>query len=163
MLTELRSVFEFANDLLSAKDGSWCVNQKRKLGHLYIVWESDICFTESEIRRLHKHFFHPSDAKLMGLIARALPDEETRQTRSTVEKVRLAFDGCQRNSRELSRFRVSIPADECVFNHTFALDIMLLSGDHLLHCVDMDIKFIAVAFLPGETASNVWDTLKAHR
>lgn len=159
VLTELRSVVDFADDVLAAKDGSWCIILRRKLGHLYVVREQDVCFTESELRRLHRHFYHPGDEKLTALIARAALDENTPEMRSTVERIRRACDTCQRNAREPARFSVSMPSKDCVFNRTVAIDIMLLKGDPVLHCVDVDTKFSAAAFLASEVAANVWTTL----
>lgn len=53
ILTELLTVISFADYSITAKDRSWCIDIKSQLGHLYIVCEEDVCFAESEIRRLH--------------------------------------------------------------------------------------------------------------
>lgn len=156
VLTQLRATIDFAEDVLSSKEGSWSLQLQRKLGHLYIVWDHEVCFTESEVQRLHKHFYHPTDDRLMALIRRAKPGEDTAETRSTVEKIRRACGICQRNAQEPMRFRVSMPEAECVFNRTVALDLMYLEGKSVLHCVDKDTRFNAAAFLPAETTRAVW-------
>lgn len=158
VLTSLRATIDFADDIVSAKDDSWSIKLRRKLGHLYIVWDDEICFMDTEVRRLHRHFHHPSDAKLMALIERANPDDATTETKTAVAKVRNACNVCQRNAREPSRFRFSLPEDECVFNRIVSMDIMSLDGRHVLHCVDRDTKFGAAAFLSRITAKEIWQT-----
>lgn len=158
VLTEVRVTIDFTDDILSSNNGQWSILLRRKLGHLYVVWDDDICFTETEVRRLHRHFYHPSDTKLMALIERAKPEEANARTKSAVTKVRNVCAICHRNAQEPSRFRVSMPQDYCVFNRTVAMDIMLLDNAPELHCVDKDAKFGAAAWLPRITAQTTWQT-----
>ncbi|GAB0498186.1 hypothetical protein MMPV_009527 [Pyropia vietnamensis] len=36
----------------------------RKLGHVYYVWERNVLYTLPELRKLHRHFFHPQPDRL---------------------------------------------------------------------------------------------------
>lgn len=143
---------------MSTEHRSWYISLHRKMGNLYMEWNTDICFTKSKIRRLHRHFSHPSHSKLIALIERAKPEEATSKTRSTIAKIRRADRTCQRNSKEPSRFRVSMPPEDCILNHTVALDLMKIAGSTILHCVDHDTKFSAAAFTTRETSRSIWQT-----
>lgn len=80
VLTHIRATIDFADDVLSSQDGQWSLNLRRKMGHLYVTWDDEVCFSEADVRRLHRHFYHPSDMKLMALIERATPEEANTET-----------------------------------------------------------------------------------
>lgn len=101
VLTKHRATINFVDDVTTSKDEPWVVELQRKLAHIYIVWETVLCFTESEVRRLYRHFYHSSDERFMSLIKRTIPEEVSVSTRSTISAVRDACDICQRNAREL--------------------------------------------------------------
>lgn len=57
------------NVLWSFKEG-WALPLTRKSGQLYIEWDdkSRIYFNKEELRKLHRHFYHPDTEKLFNLI-----------------------------------------------------------------------------------------------
>ena len=104
------------NELQSHVQG-WSIPIIRKLGHLYIAWgEDEILFTQSELRKLHRHFHHPSGTKLLNLIRRsglADVDEKMKKMLSDISK---SCNTCQKHSIPPQRFKVSLPAEQISFN-----------------------------------------------
>lgn len=129
----------------------------RKLGHVYFVWERNVLYTMPELRKLHRHFFHPQPDRLYAVINKAGGEHAKPSTLRQLQDVSNTCDLCQRLSKEPSRFRVALPPDDIVFNRTVLLDIMYLDGKPLLHVVDKDTLFSAAAFLSsGESTEDVW-------
>lgn len=143
---------------MSTKDNSWNVSLHCQLGHLYFIWENDIFFTETEVRKLHRNLYHPSDSKFAALIERAKPVEAKIETRSAIVKVGMACDTRQCNLREPSRLRVTMPDNTCTFNKVLALDLKSIDGNNVLHYVDRDTKYSAAAFLGNECVQSTWQT-----
>lgn len=156
VLSRLKVILNFEAFTMSSTQDKWSIPLTRKLGHAYIVWHESVLYTEAELRRMHRHFYHPATEKLHAVIKRAEPTESHPGMRETLDKIRSTCDTCQRNAGEPHRFRVSMPADECVFNRMVSLDIMSLESSSVLHVVDRDTRFSAACFLPGESANQVW-------
>lgn len=57
-IADLKAVLDFEKDSIMSKSGGWRVSLVRKFGHVYIQNCSEILFSESELRRLHRHFAH---------------------------------------------------------------------------------------------------------
>jgi hypothetical protein len=142
------------NTILHTSTGS-CQSLTRKHGHLYIEWQSEMMFTQHELQKLHKSFFHPSVDKLMNLFKRAQIQDLPSNTRATLEDIARHCDTCQRFGAKPFRFRVSLP-DEVVFNHTVALDLLWLDSRAALHIVDLHTHYSAAGFLPGQSVDDVW-------
>lgn len=129
----------------------------RKLGHVYYVWEHNVLYTMPELRKMHRHFFHPQPDRLYAVINKAGGEHAKPSTLKQLQEVSSTCDLCQRLSKEPSRFRVALPPEDIIFNRTVLLDIMYLDGKPLLHVVDKDTLFSAAAFLSsGESTEDVW-------
>lgn len=129
----------------------------RKLGHVYYVWEQNVLYTMPELRKLHRHFFHPQPDRLYAVINKAGGEHAKPSTLKQLQDVSRNCDLCQRLAKDPSRFRVALPPGDIVFNRTVLLDIMYLDGKPLLHVVDKDTLFSAATFLSnGESTEDVW-------
>lgn len=157
-LTKLKAILDLDQDTLSSKVGSWKLPLRRKLGHVYLEWPISIFYTELELRRAHKHFYHPSTEKLLNVLHRADPGAIHSRVRSTLNKIRDTCDVCQRLAPQPHRFRVSLPHETCVFNRIVSLDLMTIDRDAVLHAVDRDTRFSAAAHLTKQTAAHIWET-----
>ena len=73
-----------------------------------------------------------------------------------IEDILRSCDVCHRLSRAPSRFRVSLPRDEIVFNCILCVDIMSLTGKEVLHSLDRETKFNAASFLSDQTVGTAW-------
>lgn len=65
---------------------------------------------------------------------------------------------CQTFGARALTFKVSIPADNIVFNEELDLDLFWLSGRAALHVVDIWTGYGNVTFLKGQTVEDVWRT-----
>lgn len=75
IMKQLGMVINLSNDRLITNKYNQEVSLKTKMGHLYLEWPlSTTFYTEHELKRIHKHFHHPSSEKLYALMKRA--DEE---------------------------------------------------------------------------------------
>jgi hypothetical protein len=117
-------------------------------------------FSSAQLHRLHKHFFHPSAAKLLNLLRRGYPESLTYDTRRILQEINSSCETCVRYSSAPITFQVRMP-DEVAFNKEIRIDLMYLSeaGKPLpvLTIVDAGTTFSSAAFLPSSTAKSVWD------
>lgn len=157
-------VIEVAQVLLISRSG-WEVPLTHRLGHLYICNDDknmEMLYTEEELRKVHKHFFHPKSERLYAVLKRGDPESVTTEDLKCLEKLAKKCDVCQRYAAGPRRFRVSLPKEDVVFNRTLCIDLMFLTTQEgkpkgaVLHCVDKDTKFNAACFLPDQTLETVW-------
>jgi len=138
---------------------NWTLPITRKFGHLYLCWSTaEICFTKSELLKMHRHFYHPSTDKVMALLKRGYPDQADSGTRKLLMEIAAACQTCQRFSRPPERFKVSIPEADIQFNQEVAIDLMYLNKHAVLHVVDTQTHFMSADFLRGGTVEDVWDS-----
>lgn len=128
---------------MKSKSKGWQAKLTYKLGHCYIEWPTAVCYTELELRRIHRRFCHPRTDKRFALLKRANESTATTEVRKLLEKIRDSFKVCQTNGREPHRIGMSLPDDECTFNRHTSMDLMELSKRTVLHIVDRDTKFFA--------------------
>lgn len=53
------------NNLVHHCEG-WEIELVRKFVHLFLVWPWDMLFTTEKLSKMHRHFYHPSAAKLFA-------------------------------------------------------------------------------------------------
>lgn len=108
-------------------------------GHMYLVWDTALTmYTQSELKKMHLHFYHPSARKLYNLLKRASPDSVDGSTLKTLEDVSKACRTCTVYSSGPHRFRVSVPKTSIVFNHELSLDLMYPEHRRAaLHVIDV--------------------------
>lgn len=133
----------------------------RKFGHPFICWDHNSAsfFTETELRRLHRRFGHPSSRKLISLLERADFLEVDEQMRKTLEAITAQCRLCQMNQQRPRRFRFTI-RDDKEFNSTVYVDIFYIDGHAVLHVVDEATRFQAAQLLSTVTSENVWTALR---
>lgn len=157
VLQKLKLLINFEDGTLHSPRDHWRVQLVQKFGHLYVEWPMEIYYTEQELRRIHRHFYHPSTSKLQALIQKGAPKHNLPDLAKTLDHVRDTCDTCQRLAKEPSRFRVSMPSEDCVFNRTVGMDLMKINKKTVLHVVDKDTKFSAATFTKGESSENIWE------
>lgn len=106
--------------------------------------------------RLHKHFFHPSAAKLYNVLKRSNPEKANEATLTILKEISRACATCQRFAPKPLSFQVTIPGD-VVFNNELALDLMWIDGRAVLHIVDVHTHFSSAVFLRGQDVTDVWN------
>lgn len=157
VMSEHKLVADTVDLVLFSKSCGWQLPLTRQLGHVYLTWESQILYSSSELTRIHRHFFHANPDPIFNLMKRAGDPEATAETLKQLKDITESCDTCQRLAKEPSRFRVSLPPDDIVFNRTVKLDIMFLEDEPALHIIDRDTSFSSAAFLSeGQTADHIW-------
>lgn len=97
-------------NVLESRIQGWRMPITRKHGHMYLEWiYSEILFTRSELKKLHRHFHHPSSGKLMALLKRSKLKDVDSKTRQLLEEISTSCETCQIFSRKPQRFKVSMP------------------------------------------------------
>lgn len=158
VLDKEKLIVDNVENAVYSKKFKWSIPVTRKEGHLFLTWKfASILFTKPELRKLHLHFFHPSQDKLFNLIKRAHPRHATPQTRSFLAEISKACGTCQHFSPKPQSFKVSFPGG-ITFNSKVAIDLMKLNNKPVLHVVDIQTHFSAAAFLPDESLESVWLT-----
>lgn len=123
------------------------------------MWdEGFISYRQPELFRIHRHFYHPQPDRIYNLMKRAADPDAASDTLKRLEDLSSRCYVCQRLSKGPGRLRVSLPAEDIVFNRVVYMDIMTLSGKTVIHFVDRDTLFSAATFLTkGEKSKHVWD------
>jgi hypothetical protein len=109
LMDDIGLLFDNTTNKVESPKGKWSLPVVRKLGHAYLEWPLEVMYTESEVRKLHSTFYHPSVEKIFNLIRRAYPSEATSALRDTIKKVARACCSCQEYSIKHTRFKVAIP------------------------------------------------------
>lgn len=142
----------------------WRLPCVRHSGHIHLCFQPPtpaqrILYTESQIRRLHRHLHHPSARKLFDLLRRADPENLPPDTRAMIDTIARKCQTCQRHSSAPLSFRVRFP-DDVSFNREIRLDLMFVGGRRpVLHVIDRGTNFQSATFLEGEDAASVWNGL----
>jgi hypothetical protein len=139
---------------------SWSIPVDMSDGHMYVKFDPATYFTEDELRRVHRHFRHPSPGKLYAILKRADPSTDSK-TMQILEDISRSCDPCQRIAPRPIRFKVS-GGEKTVFNATVAIDLLYLDGAPVLHIVDLSTNFSAAQFLPDVSTNTVWSCLLRH-
>ena len=124
-----------------------------------LYWElgtAEAFYSQAEIERLHRHFFHPSSKKLYDLLRRSELGQTTENLKGIIDSVSKACTKCQEFSARPFRFRASIPDDEIVYNHELALDLLWLDKKPVLHVVDTHTSFQNAVFIQDKTPEGLW-------
>lgn len=157
LLTKFKIIIDFDGNIIRSKLDCWVLPIVRKLGHAYVEWEISAFYTETELRRLQRHFYHPQTERLFALIKGADPTREVSEIHVDLERIKATCDVCQREADMPHRFRVALPIGECTFNKTISLNKMKLDGRSVLQAVGKDTRFSAARFFSGESTKDFWE------
>lgn len=137
------------------------ISVSRQFGHPFIKWNNftDSFFSESELRRLHKRFGHPTADKLLNLLKRSDIDQVDSATLSILEEISRRCRLCQFNAQRPRRFKFSLKSEKD-FNQQIYVDVMHLEGKPVLHVVDEATRYQAARWLPDVGADTVWNALR---
>lgn len=108
---------------------------------MYVERPPAVYYTEPELRRIHRPFYHPTTKKVMNFIRKGSSKHATPQPRKNLDRVRNKCDTYQRLAKAPSRFRVAMPGKDCVFNRTAGMDLIKINTSTVLLVVDEDTKF----------------------
>ncbi len=128
-------------------------------GLLYYVWNPPdvVLYTETELRKLHRSFGHPSVGALSRMLVRARP--EASNVVQELESITKECSTCQKHAVRPRRFKLTVGHDDAKFNHVLAIDIFYINGKPILHYVDEATQYASARFLSTMSSSDVWKTL----
>ncbi|KAA8493329.1 Transposon Ty1-ER2 Gag-Pol polyprotein [Porphyridium purpureum] len=137
-------------------------------GHLYLP-TVDVLFTEPEAHKLHRHFGHASNEKIIQLSRKAQPEraeQDFTRLRKMLEKIKSECTICEDSEQAPLRPAVA-PSwpDEIRFNHEILVDVFFVDRggvarkQPVLQIVCKDTKFTAATFLSGSTADAASEAL----
>ncbi len=113
-------------------------------------------YTESELRKLHRVFGHPTVSALFKLLQQARGSEIDKSVRETLEEISKSCITCAVNATKPRRFKLTVGTDDLRFNHIVAMDVMYLNGRPVLHVVDEATHFGAALFLKNQSTKSIW-------
>lgn len=70
-LSGIRAVLDFAEDAHVGKFDEGRLPLVREKEHIYLGWGASILYTPTELKRMHRHFKHPSAERVYALVRRA--------------------------------------------------------------------------------------------
>ena len=137
----------------------------RKWGHPWLLLDDAETMawcnlTESELRRIHRRFGHPSVRRLADILDRA--GESNDGDSVVLEKITRGCHQCQLHAKAPSRFKFRIrdTDPDFEFNAEIIIDIFYLDGHPVLHVVDSATAFQAAKFIKDMSTKHVWEALK---
>lgn len=160
-LLSLRDLKSTGIDMSIQQNCLMFMGKKQRLVHendfLYYRWSPDVAlFSHAELLKLHRSFGHPSVSALHRVLKRARPEEMSRDVREAIEKLTENCNTCAELAQKPKRFKLTVGAEESVFNSTVATDIMYISRRPVLHVVDEATHFAAAIFLRKVSSKEVW-------
>lgn len=112
--------------------------------------------TETELRRLHRRFGHPSVRRLREILERSGHDSNPH----VLQRLTKYCEHCQKHGRSPGRFSFSIKED-VDFNYNIIVDILYIQNKPVLHLVDEATRFQTGRWLRDISAKHVWDQLRS--
>lgn len=58
VMSSFKIMLDFGDDQLVSKTDGWTLPLVRKYGHAYLVWTINLFYTATELRKIHRHFYH---------------------------------------------------------------------------------------------------------
>lgn len=117
-LTKFKVALTFDDKVMRSKLDGWLLPLVHKNRHMYIELVPSVLITERELRRAHRHFFHPQPTKLLSLMNPANPAEVSPNLLSDIEMNSATCELCQKEADAPHHFRVAFPEAYYVFNRT---------------------------------------------
>ena len=152
--------YDNIDDQLIHKGSGHFAQIQRVYGHPFVQWDpvAECLLTETELRRLHRRFGHPSAEKLSALL-RQTDHKADNETRQTLEAISRECELCQRNAQAPRRFKFALHDDK-QFNSTIYVDVLYINGRPVLHVVDEATNYQAARWLPNVAADTIWQALR---
>lgn len=70
---------------------------------MYMKFPVVFIYTETELRQIHRLFYHPATDKLTSLIQNGAPEHNKSESRKNLEHLRSTRDACRRSLLDSSR------------------------------------------------------------
>lgn len=114
LLTKFKILIDIDENIIRSKLDCWVLPIVRKLGHAYVDFEISAFYSETELRRLLRQFYHPQAEHLIALIKRTNRTFAVPKIHVDLKQIRATCDVCQREADMPQIFRVTLPSEECI-------------------------------------------------
>ena len=101
---------------------------------MFYEWDYEVLYTDAQLTRMHRHFYHPTPDRLFSLMKRAEDPSANTETYAQLEQISRKCDIRQRYEGQPGRFRVSILSEDIVFNRTILMDLNVPRHETRLAC-----------------------------
>lgn len=168
-MDKLGIYYDNTKNLLVSPNSKFPVS--RRFGHAFLIWGifleslisssfySNPCFlNETELRRLHRRFGHPSAERLYNLLSKSGHNDVPREYINQINKF---CDHCQKHRGPPQRFKFKLQDDSAQFNHSIIVDVMYIDNHPVLHVVDEATNFQAARWLQNISSKHTWDAIRA--
>lgn len=112
-----------------------------------------IYWTETELGRLHLHFYHPIDGKHFNLFRRVRPEGTPATALENLTDISAGCDTFQVLHTPPFGFHLSLPEERLRFNTEVAIDLVWLYSKLVPHVIDTHTCYQTAAFINEKTAS----------
>lgn len=139
-LIELRDLkregllLNYVEDKLEHKSYGYSTPITYRHGHVFITWNANEEYsTQSKLRLLHLHFFHPSTGKLFNLLHFAYPTSADSSVKDILREIAISCENFREHSSSPLCLKAVIPPENLLFNHEIAIDLMWIEGIPIIH------------------------------
>lgn len=147
-----------------ARSRRWESPFVRENGHY--VWKApfekatnECCFSSADLRKLHRHWRHPSPLKMLSLLQRTQQKDLPPEMLAMLQEIASPCETCQLYRRREVSFGARIQ-EQCVFNRSVSMDLLYLNSKPVLHVVCRDTSFGAAIFVDTKsknpTSADIW-------
>ncbi|KHJ33787.1 hypothetical protein EV44_g3595 [Erysiphe necator] len=111
--------------------------------------------TDTELRRLHRRFGHPSADRLAKILSRSGHDFN----RQAIKNLTKFCDSCQKYPKSPRRFKFNLK-DDRNFNSCVYIDVLYIDEKQVLQVVDEATCVQAARWLKSMNAQEAWNSLR---
>lgn len=118
-----------------------------------------VLYTETQLRRIHRSFGHPSVRAMGNLLKRASDDNRLdNETRKAIQAISDDYKICLRTASPPRRFKLTLGTEDLRFNNVVQIGTMLIENRPVLHMVGEATHFFGAAFLRNQSTAEIWAT-----
>lgn len=96
VMDKYKLIADNVDNKLICKKNDWNGGLTRKYGQIYYEWQYGVMYTELELKRIHRHFYHAHPELIYSLMKRAEDINLKEDTRKLLEKESKECEICQR-------------------------------------------------------------------
>lgn len=144
-------------------EGRWEPLIKKNYSFAYTWTKIDVkdaLYTESDLRRIDRNFWHPSMTAPVNLLKRASGGSIPIRTKMAIISISKECATCKTNETAPIRFRLSTRADDLRFNHSPQIDTMFIGGREVAHMVNETTQHTHPSFLLYQSRPEIWNVIR---
>lgn len=148
---------EFADDQVSFKSDNRYLLLVRKNINAYLVWYASFICTTNEVRKLHRHFYHPHPDRIYAVMKQKNPIEFWGEFLADFKRISSMCDAFKSEEDGPHRFRASVPDSNWLLYLKLRMDLILLDVNSVSHVVYKDTYLNEACFMEGQSTADLWN------